>query len=537
MSLDFVKKHVKLIIAFVIIVAIIITVIIILTTSSSTPSSKCLNNCTSPVNGKCDTTTSICKCNDYYYGDDCSKKHCEVPCSNGGICLDDGTCQCVAGWGGENCIISNVKTINGSLDKSSGQCFDTPCILTTIQIKSPSTIININGNASGVYVGNINDCFIRVSLLDSSKNILSYIDTVISDGKISGLPVNYNNKPFSPIYNATVQLNNIHNVSTIIISAQAAKPTQFLSSYIAVNSMNYTIQYNDSNTTSCPMDCNSPQGKCIESTLKCECTGLFYGDACNKKHCSPECSTNGVCSDNGVCICESGWSGPTCSKQECPDMCSDHGVCNSDYKCICNPGYVNDNCSLYTGITNVWELDTNQALPVSTTTYKNDTISVTPTQQLTLRKTTLSFSPTQSASFALKCLSGSSNSGGVYYIGICPVTQPPDSNYLGVGRACFHCNAYITYNMGNSEVNFQDSMMSKWCNDPTTATAPLTCNYDGKNITFSSIYGMGSQPIVGPLPAGQMYTFCFGIYNDTTVTQLPTINPISLQIVRCEINN
>lgn len=287
---------------------------------------------------------------------------------------------------------------------------------------------------------------------------------------------------------------------------------------------------------SCPNDCTSPdRGVCDTTKGTCTCTKPYYGSSCNKQPCPDDCSGpgNGICNDDGTCTCNPGFSGPSCVKNVCKDDCSGQGLCNDDGSCTCKDGFVGPTCAIST-----WQTDQHPIFDVTTTTYKNDTVSVPPTTSQVLIKTTLSFYPGQSASFALKILSGSPVSGGVYYIGICPVTQPNNTDFQGTGRVTYHCHQYITYNDGLSERGFIDSTVSPWCNNPMTATAPLKCNYDGKSndITFSDIYGKVSQIIPSPLPANQLYTFCFGIYYDTTANPAPTINPISLQIVSCGLD-
>ena len=75
--------------------------------------------------------------------------------------------------------------------------------------------------------------------------------------------------------------------------------------------------------------------------------GLILGvGACKKDLCANiNCGTNGHC-DDGVCICDSGYSGTHCEVfDSCYNVsCGVHGHCVSG-TCVCDSGWAGQNCN------------------------------------------------------------------------------------------------------------------------------------------------------------------------------------------------
>lgn len=74
----------------------------------------------------------------------------------------------------------------------------------------------------------------------------------------------------------------------------------------------------------CPFAC-SGRGLCRSGG--CACEAGFGGNDCGVA-CPHRCSEHGVCTDEGVCLCETGHSGAFCEhSSECPNACSGRGRC------------------------------------------------------------------------------------------------------------------------------------------------------------------------------------------------------------------
>lgn len=99
------------------------------------------------------------------------------------------------------------------------------------------------------------------------------------------------------------------------------------------------------------------QGMWSDELARCVCTGLWYGDSCEKLHCEdwhedahqPECAGHGTCI-HGTCFCEPGWGQApnstetnVCAEWLCPTDCLGHGVCNGS-ACVCHDGWKGPAC-------------------------------------------------------------------------------------------------------------------------------------------------------------------------------------------------
>lgn len=75
---------------------------------------ECMNNCTSPLHGKC-LKNGRCICESLWMGSDCSYRRCPHNCNEAGTCLNTGTCDCYKGFYGIDCGMScaNNCTHNG----------------------------------------------------------------------------------------------------------------------------------------------------------------------------------------------------------------------------------------------------------------------------------------------------------------------------------------------------------------------------------------------------------------------------------------
>eukprot|EP01135_Chromosphaera_perkinsii_P002821 Nk52_evm11s228 gene=Nk52_evmTU11s228 len=103
-------------------------------------------------------------------------------------------------------------------------------------------------------------------------------------------------------------------------------------------------------------ECNG-QGDCVDGA--CVCRGLFYGDLCDKQHCTEARSScgseltpsRGYCdSSTGQCVCNEKYHGDHCEYIHCTDNCHYRGTCNKNTGvCTCNDGIRpnDDNCKYF----------------------------------------------------------------------------------------------------------------------------------------------------------------------------------------------
>lgn len=141
--------------------------------------------------------------------------------------------------------------------------------------------------------------------------------------------------------------------------------------------------------------CNPPYGNWNGTVGACDCTGEWFGESCEKKHCAdydeasgkPDCSAHGMCvkgdcfcaagwglgpgkagvnvcedpicpidcgphgmCQENLCVCQDGWQGPACREPKCQDDCTGHGTCtftlaNSPAECVCEYGWALPTCA------------------------------------------------------------------------------------------------------------------------------------------------------------------------------------------------
>lgn len=87
--------------------------------------SKCnvcdFKNCSG--HGHCSPTNGTCICTDpFYWGNICSKKHCNGTCFHSGKCLDNGTCTCISTFTGPNCETCKRHCQHGKCNHNGTQC-------------------------------------------------------------------------------------------------------------------------------------------------------------------------------------------------------------------------------------------------------------------------------------------------------------------------------------------------------------------------------------------------------------------------------
>jgi len=230
------------------------------------PGSGCPEVGTSPNNkvcngkGHCNPVDSTCKCYNPYWGDDCSKKACNVAiqcdsaascdgCFNGGSCdSSTGTCNCATDAGGKYSSHSD-KTSYGDY----------------CQYKYCPNDCNSKGDCdrhTGI-------CSCYPGFTGESCEIFECPNDCNQNGKCDGS--NGNCSCYDGYFG-------------------------------------YDCAFKR-----CPRDCGA-NGGCNFSTGECTCYNNFYGDDCMFSTCPGSCSGNGICDPySGRCNCNDGYGGVDCS--------------------------------------------------------------------------------------------------------------------------------------------------------------------------------------------------------------------------------
>ncbi|XP_040262353.1 tenascin-X [Bufo bufo] len=97
----------------------------------------------------------------------------------------------------------------------------------------------------------------------------------------------------------------------------------------------------DCGSRTCPDNCHA-HGRCEDGV--CICNPGYTGPDCGSKACPRNCNNNGQCV-KGKCVCNPGYSGPVCGTKSCPENCSGQGKCTNGI-CICKKGFSGPDCSL-----------------------------------------------------------------------------------------------------------------------------------------------------------------------------------------------
>ena len=96
----------------------------------------------------------------------------------------------------------------------------------------------------------------------------------------------------------------------------------------------------------CTKDCEA-NGDCIiyyDGPAECECYANYYSSDCSNYCSNATCSNNGVCDNEGSCICDEGYYSNTC---DCNSEinCSGNGKCTSSGTCTCFEYYSGISCN------------------------------------------------------------------------------------------------------------------------------------------------------------------------------------------------
>jgi hypothetical protein len=93
-----------------------------------------------------------------------------------------------------------------------------------------------------------------------------------------------------------------------------------------------------------------------KSIATCVCDAGYTGTQCKTKLCPLLCSGHGICQDDGICDCSTGFGGEGCDMAfyNCPKNCNGHGVCTElehinrtrHHSCICHQGFSGEACDL-----------------------------------------------------------------------------------------------------------------------------------------------------------------------------------------------
>ena len=72
--------------------------------------------------------------------------------------------------------------------------------------------------------------------------------------------------------------------------------------------------------------------KCVAE--RCYCAAGWTGEDCGSRLCPGGCSGKGACSRDGVCGCISGWGGVDCSEPSCPRNATGAELCSAKGQCV-----------------------------------------------------------------------------------------------------------------------------------------------------------------------------------------------------------
>mmetsp|Transcript_93140 Transcript_93140/g.267984 ORF Transcript_93140/g.267984 Transcript_93140/m.267984 type:complete len:1359 (-) Transcript_93140:17-4093(-) len=331
----------------------------------------CQNSCPNGCSGHGDCANSVCVCMLGFEGPDCSVRACcsghgscnlpdmcicepgwmgeqcdvlmvcpDVACSGHGLCTS-GTCMCDGGWSGIACSERPPDCppcpSEGECDRLSGLCMcgSAPCRHKLEVPLARKALRLFRGFASTPRA----DTSTIVPLMrhdDIDKdNLLLDASSAVYQGQLLNFPQ---------------RVQHLHQ--------QAQQPQQTDSkSYLQSKD---TKQAPPGSGFHAPTpNCGDPNGYWSDALGGCVCQGKYYGDSCERMHCSDwdpnnpdilECSGRGLCQNDGNCICAAGFGKAggslgenVCADAVCPVDCGQHGLCQ-DNKCVCQEGWQGPAC-------------------------------------------------------------------------------------------------------------------------------------------------------------------------------------------------
>merc|ERR1711871_140583 len=293
--------------------------------------SGCPNECSNHGICKINATAATCKCDEGWFGDDCSSG-CQQACNNHGECLvEEGAfkCKCDAGFGGEACqkvVCDPACPVNARCELSMTGGNGQPVVVTG------RFCVCVDGFAG-------KNCDRPACKTDKECGPGKCKDReCVCDNGYGG---SFCERPACS--NATGDMANCSKHGTCQSNDACACAPHFFG--VACEKAWC------SGNPNAPEDCNG-NGKCMATPtggVACKCKDGFRGSLCESKRCPMDCSGKGQCIE-GVCKCAGNFSGVGCERPVCPKFndleCAgdQRGKCNSKGVCECRVGYTGDAC-------------------------------------------------------------------------------------------------------------------------------------------------------------------------------------------------
>ncbi|XP_078038060.1 teneurin transmembrane protein Ten-m isoform X2 [Augochlora pura] len=263
-------------------------------------------NCPNGCSGKGECLLGHCQCIPGFGGEDCSESVCPVLCSQRGEYIN-GECQCNPGWKGKECSLRHdeceVPDCNGHGHCTNGKC-------------------NCVRGYKGKYCEEV-DC----PHPTCSGHGFCAEGTCICKKGWKGADCSQMDKE------ALQCLPDCSGHGNFDLETQTCLCEPMWSG-------------DDCSKELCDLDCG-PHGHCVDNA--CDCLPGWSGDLCNLKQCDPRCNEHGQCK-NGTCLCVTGWNGKHCTMEGCPNSCSGHGACRAvsdgQWECRCYDGWDGKDCNV-----------------------------------------------------------------------------------------------------------------------------------------------------------------------------------------------
>ncbi|CAK9830532.1 Ten-m [Anthophora retusa] len=264
------------------------------------------HNCPNGCSGKGECLLGHCQCIPGFGGEDCSESVCPVLCSQRGEYIN-GECQCNPGWKGKECSLRHdeceVPDCNGHGHCTNGKC-------------------NCVRGYKGKYCEEV-DC----PHPTCSGHGFCAEGTCICKKGWKGADCSKMDKE------ALQCLPDCSGHGNFDLETQTCLCEPMWSG-------------DDCSKELCDLDCGS-HGHCVDNA--CDCLPGWSGELCNLKQCDPRCNEHGQCK-NGTCLCVTGWNGRHCTMEGCPNSCSGHGQCrvsnDGQWECRCYDGWDGKDCNV-----------------------------------------------------------------------------------------------------------------------------------------------------------------------------------------------